>query len=88
MLSFKLNGDILEVVQTLNSWARTDREFWYYNIKSWMKSITGQENSEIVQVMDAPQIEWVKKYYLPKVLDIPDQPDTIAQLNRNEKENG
>jgi hypothetical protein len=49
-----------------------------------MKSITGQENSEIVQVMDAPQIEWVKKYYLPKVLDIPDQPDTITQLKRKE----
>ena len=69
MLSFKLDGDILAVTQTTHSFTNTSREYWYYNIKLWMKSITGKEDAAIVQIMDVPQIEWIQKYYLPKVLD-------------------
>lgn len=68
MLSFRLTEDILEIIETTHSFIKTDRQYWYYNIKSWKQSSTGKENSKIDRDVCSAQIEWVKQYYLPKVI--------------------
>lgn len=67
MLDFNLNGDILEVIQTYLSFTKTNKEYWYYNIKDWKKSITGQQNELPRHPMDHNQIQWVKDWYLPSI---------------------
>jgi len=67
MLEYKLNGDILEVKQTIFSFTKTSREYWYYNIRDWKKSSTGQKNDIPRQSMTQEDIEWVKRFYLPMV---------------------
>lgn len=67
-LSFKLEGDILEVTENLYGWKRTITSYWYYNIKTWMKSSHGKQNDVPDRVMSQEDIDWVRKYYLPKVV--------------------
>ena len=68
MLEYNLNGDILEVVQINFSFHKTSKEYWYYNIKEWTKTITGQRNDIPRYKMDQASIDWVKKFYIPKVI--------------------
>lgn len=66
-LEFKLSGDILEVKETIIGWFDAETRYWYYDIKNWMRSITGKKNAPLVQHCTDEAIAWVRKYYLPKV---------------------
>jgi hypothetical protein len=66
MLSFKLEGDILEVKEVSMSWNKTNISYWYYDIVNWLDNANGKKEPLDRKVCPA-QIEWVKKYYLPKV---------------------
>ena len=67
MLTFKLNDNILEVVETSMSFTQTLKSYWYYDIVSWRKSSTGEAGAVIDRDIEPWQIEWIKKYYFPKV---------------------
>jgi hypothetical protein len=67
-LEYKLTGDILEVTETIHSFTKTDRTYWYFNIKTWMRSQHGRKNDSADYPMDQGSIDSVQKYYLPKVL--------------------
>ena len=64
MLRIKRNGDVVEVIETVMGWDRTDISYWYYNVKKWMKSATGKKNAPMTTVMDQGSIDWVKKHYI------------------------
>lgn len=66
-LDYKLTGDVLEVTETLIGWNSTKVTFWYYDIKNWLKSSHGKANEVPTRPMDQGSIDWVQKYYLPKV---------------------
>jgi len=67
MLSFKLHGNILEVIETLPSWRATKVTYWYYDINTWRVSSTGKQGSPIDRDMTQSAIDWVIKHYFPKV---------------------
>ena len=67
MLTFNLNNTILEVVETVYTYTETQKSYWYYDIKSWRKSITGRQYAPIVMDIEKNQIEYIKKNYFPKV---------------------
>lgn len=69
MLLFKLNENILEVTEVIHSWNESKYSYWYYDIVNWRKSSNGKENDLINRDMTEMDIIWVKKYYLPKVLN-------------------
>lgn len=64
MVSFKLEGEILEVKEKVVGFTSTDIKYWYYNIRTWEKSSTGTKNSKPNRKMLEDDIEWIKKYYL------------------------
>lgn len=66
-LSYKLEGDILEVKQALMSFHKTEVSYWYYDIKRWLVSSFGKQGDRPDRVMRPEQIEWVRKHYLPHV---------------------
>lgn len=66
-LQFRLEGDILEVTETLMSFHNTRVSYWYYDIKRWLVSSFGKQGDRPDRVMCSGQIEWVRKYYLPHV---------------------
>jgi hypothetical protein len=68
MLTFKLDGDILEVHEQLHSWTNTRQRWWYYDIKNWLQSSHGRQNETPLYPMDESSIQWVKTHHLPKVL--------------------
>lgn len=68
MLGFRLNGDILEVVETSFGNPNAKVTYWYYDTKFWMKNANGKKYEKVSLKMDDASIEWVKKYYLPEVL--------------------
>lgn len=59
-------GELLEVVETQYSWTETKRTFWYYDTVNNLKSITGKQNEVPSVLMNDSQIEWMRKYYIPK----------------------
>lgn len=69
MLSYRMvDENILEVKETIHSFTKTKNTFWYYDIKNWFKSSTGKENDmNHMRKMTQTDIDWVKKYYIPKV---------------------
>jgi len=77
MLSYKLDGDILEVVESLHSfrdtkdtyWYYDDTEvtYWYYDIVNWKQSSHGKKNDVPDREMCVSAIDWVKRFYFPKV---------------------
>lgn len=67
MLTFKLNDNILEIIETTHTFNQTYKSYWYYDIINWRKSSTGQQGSKIDRDIEPWQIEWVKKHYFPKV---------------------
>ena len=67
MLSFNLRGNILEVTETQFSFMNTKINYWYYDILNWTKSKTGKKEEMPSIKMSESDIEWVGKYYIPKV---------------------
>ena len=67
MLSFKLDGDILEVQEDRHSWTGTKTTYFYYDIKNWLVSSRGKKNDKPDREMDQSGIDGVKKHYLHKV---------------------
>lgn len=66
-LELRLEGDILEIKETICGWAGTRISFWYYNIRNWTVSSHGKKGDKPDRPMDEGQIAWVQKHYLPKV---------------------
>lgn len=67
MLTFKLDGDILEVKEVTMNFFKTQTLYFYYDIKNWLVSSHGKKNDKPDREMDQSGIDWAKKYYLPKV---------------------
>lgn len=67
MLSFKLDGDILEVKADTFSFHETKTTYFYYDIKNWLVSSYGKKGDKPDRHETQRGIDWVKKYYLPKV---------------------
>lgn len=67
-LKFSKAGDILEVIEEINWFTHSIILYWYYDIKNWKKSISGKQGEIPTLEMSTNSIEWVEKYYLPKVL--------------------
>jgi hypothetical protein len=67
MLSFKLDGDILEVKEIIMSFTTTETSYFYYDIKNWLVSCHGKKDDKPTRPCTQSGIDWVKKYYLPKV---------------------
>lgn len=68
MYTCSLNGDILTIISKNFSWRDTKVSYWYINIRTWERSVTGKKDfkGEIYTKMSDSEIEWAKKYYLPK----------------------
>lgn len=72
MLRISLEGDILTVIQITHSANETDKRYLYINIKTWYK------NGKTLKIDDTilnykmidNDIEWCKKYYLPKLTEL------------------
>ena len=58
---------IIEVVEVIHSFVDSKITYWYYDINNWMKSNTGKKDADINMKMDGGSIDWVRKYYLPKL---------------------
>jgi len=69
MLQFELNDNVLHVTETLHSFSKDKVSHWYYDINTWMVSSHGKEGDTPDRIMCDESIAWVRKYYLPKVLD-------------------
>lgn len=67
MLSFKLDGDILEVKEVSMSFFKTQTLYFYYDIKNWFVSSHGKQHDKPDRPCSQSGIDWVKKHYLPKV---------------------
>jgi hypothetical protein len=67
MLTFKLNGNILEVIETTMTFHQDLKSYWYYDLVSWRKSSTGRQGAMIDRDIEPWQIEWIKKHYYSKV---------------------
>ena len=63
-LEFKLEGDILEVIETVTTFHHTKKFSWFYRVSDW--TYREQDQTEF-QPMSEGQRAWVEKYYLPKV---------------------
>ena len=61
------NKGIIEVVEVIHSFVDSNISYWYYDINNWMKSNTGKKDADINVKMDDGSIDWVRKYYLPKL---------------------
>lgn len=67
MLEFKLDGNILRVIESIHSFKDTKKRYWYYDILNWKKNRNGHENEVIDLECDSYTQYWVKKYYFSKV---------------------
>ena len=63
MLEYKLIGDILQVTEKIMGFTSTDIKIVEYNIKTWESRV----QPDNFRAMTQSSIDWVKKYYLPKV---------------------
>jgi len=69
MLSYNMvKPNILEVKETVHGFTETRTQYWYYDIQNWIKSSHGRKNDSPDRIMNESDIEWVKKYYLPKII--------------------
>lgn len=67
MYTVKLSDDILEVKGCYLSFCGTTYDYHYYDIKKWKKSLAGKKNDTPMYDMTKEEIEWVTKYYIPKI---------------------
>ena len=63
MLEYKLTGNILQVTEKIMGFTSTDVKIVEYNIKKWESRV----QPDNFRAMTQSSIDWVKKYYLPKV---------------------
>lgn len=63
MLVFMLDGDILKVRETTHSFFGSETKLIEYNIKTWESRVFPNPFRPMTEEM----INFVKKYYLPKV---------------------
>jgi hypothetical protein len=68
MLSFSMEGRILEVKETLMSFHDTKVTYFYYDTEHWMVSSHGKKGDRPDCTMTPESIAWVKDHYLPKAL--------------------
>lgn len=66
MLDITLDKNILTVVETIHSFTNSKVTYWYVDINTWRKSITGKKDAPIERDMTESDIEWCQKYHLPK----------------------
>jgi hypothetical protein len=67
MLSYKLDGKILHVTETILSFTTTKKSYWRYDTENWVKNANGKFDEPLTVKMDQGSIDWVKKNYFPKV---------------------
>lgn len=83
MLEFKLQNNILEIKETLMGASRDKVGFTYYCLKTWTVCSNGKpqpfERGSLWPPVDNGGIEWVIKYYLPKVMS----PAEIEKVKEN-----
>jgi hypothetical protein len=69
MLNFKLNNNVLTVIETTHSFFETKKRYLYIDVINWYKN--GKtlliDDTEMLFKMTSDDIKWCKKYYLPKV---------------------
>lgn len=63
MLVFSLDNDILKVKETMYSFLGTETKLVEYNINTWESRVYPNQFTPMSEGM----IDYVKKYYLPKV---------------------
>lgn len=63
MLVFLLNGDILQARETMYSFFGAETKLVEYNIKTWESRVYPNP----FRPMTESAINYVKKYYLPKI---------------------
>ena len=59
----------LEVKVTTMSWTKYTIRYCYYDTEKWLRSSFGNQNDVPDKTLNEEEIEWVKKYYLPKLAD-------------------
>ena len=64
MLELRLEGDILQVKETIMGFSKDRVSYWHYDIKNWMDNANGKREP-LDKKMSQGSIDWVKKYYLP-----------------------
>lgn len=67
MLNYSKNGDILEVIEECLFFNKTITLYWYYDMKNLTQSSCGKKGDVCDRLMSDNTLEWVKKYYIPKV---------------------
>lgn len=67
MLRYKREGDIVEITEIIMSFTEDKKSYWYHDLKNWRVSSTGKKNSPIDKDMTPSEIEYFKKYHLPKI---------------------
>lgn len=72
MLEYTMESeDILRVDEKIYGWNNTEHRIIRYNIKTWESQLSYVDKKKWVtdrwEKMNQSSIDWVKKYYLPKV---------------------
>lgn len=63
MLQISKEDNIIKVMETIPTWTMTDVNVVFYDMKNKRKKV----NNDPWYPMSKSCIEWVEKYYLPKV---------------------
>lgn len=61
------DGKTLCVEEIIYSFMDTKRTYWYYCTEKWLRSRLGKKDEVPTQKMMDNEIEWVKKYHLPRI---------------------
>lgn len=62
-LKITKEGNLIKVVETINSWHNTKKNVVLYNLSEK----TSKVNNDPWYKMTDTAVQWVEKYYLPKV---------------------
>lgn len=61
---------LLVVVENFLTFHDTTQRTWKFNTEHWWRTLSGKETEIPVSPMSDIEIEWVKKYYLPKLEEV------------------
>lgn len=67
MLTFNLDGDVLEVREDMFGPRDTMTRYWYYNLRTRMGSRHGKRGDIPDYPLDRAAQAWIKTHYLPKI---------------------
>jgi hypothetical protein len=59
--------NIIEIKESILSFVDTKTTYWYIDTERWLSSYIGKQDEIPTWPMSEKQIEWAKKYYLPKI---------------------